>query len=203
VTPAFGAASYIPSIMMSRPLFFRERNDGLYRTITFLCYLTLEELFIAIPVTLLINTIMWFGLKLAGSFMLWWVSFFITYIAGIMVSYAICSISPSIDVANAAVPIFGVICLFFSGFLILISSVGWWWRWLVYACPTFWSFGAQMNNFFSGDRNIPYLESPSVTSHYGFDWMSAWEFVAMQVIFVVLFFILALLGLTYYKPISR
>ena len=203
VTPAFGAASYIPSIMLSRPLFFRERSDGLYRSITFLCYLVLEELFIAIPVTLLINTIMWFGLKLAGSFMLWWVSFFITYIAGIMASYAICSVSPSIDVANAAVPIFGVICLFFSGLLIRVSSVGWWWRWLVYACPTFWSFGAQMNNFFSGDRNIPYLEYPSVTSYYGVDWMSAWEFVAMQVIFVVVFFILALLGLSFYKPISR
>lgn len=203
VTPAFGAASYIPSIMLSRPLFFRERNDGLYRSLTFLSYLMLEELFVAIPVTLLINTIMWFGLKLAGSFILWWVSFFITYIAGITVSYAICSVSPSIDVANAAVPIFGVICLFFSGFLIRISSVGWWWRWLVYACPTYWSFGAQMNNFFAGDRNFEYLDSPSVTSYYGVDWMSAWEFVAMQCIFVVVFFVLALTGLSFYKPISR
>jgi len=124
VTPAFGAASYIPSIMLSRPLYFRERNDGLYGPCTFLSYLMLEEAIIAVPVTLLINTIMWFGLKLAGSWVMWWFSFYITFIAGITVSYAICSVSPGIGVANAAVPIFGVFCLFFSGFLIRIQDIG-------------------------------------------------------------------------------
>jgi ATP-binding cassette subfamily G (WHITE) protein 2 len=203
VTPAFGAASYIPAIMLSRPLFFRERNDGLYRSITFLIYLLTEEVLIAIPVTLLINMAMWFGLKLAGSFVLWWISFLVTYITGITVSYAICSVSPSIDVANAAVPIFGVICMFFSGFLIRMESIGWYWRWLVYLTPTYYSFGAQMRNFFSGERNFPYLGSSSVTSYYGLDWLSAWEFVAMQCIFVVVFFCMAWVGITKYKPVSR
>eukprot|EP00889_Picochlorum_renovo_P008115 jgi/Picre1/35145/NNA_002607.t1 len=166
VTPAFGAAAYIPSIMLARPLYFRERNDGLYRSVTFLMYLLLEEFFIAVPVTLIINVIMWFGMKLAGNFVLWWISFFITYIAGITVSYAICSVSPSIDVANAAVPIFGVICLFFSGYLIRADSIGWWWRWMLYLTPTYYGFGAQMNNFFSGERNFPFLGSPSVTSYF-------------------------------------
>ena len=203
VTPAFGAATYIPSIMLGRPLYFRERNDGLYRSVTFLTYLILEEFFIAVPVTLIINVIMWFGLKLAGNFVLWWLSFFITYIAGITVSYAICSVSPSIDVANAAVPIFGVICLFFSGFLIRPDSIGWWWRWMLYITPTFYGFGAQVNNFFQGERNFPYLGSPSVTSYFGTDWLTAWEFVAMQLIFPCVYFFLAWLGLTYYRPIVR
>lgn len=35
--PAFGAASYVPAIVLERPLFVRERNDGLYRVITYLC----------------------------------------------------------------------------------------------------------------------------------------------------------------------
>ena len=35
--PAFGASSYIPSIVLERGLFIRERNDGLYRVITYLC----------------------------------------------------------------------------------------------------------------------------------------------------------------------
>mmetsp|Transcript_144 Transcript_144/g.316 ORF Transcript_144/g.316 Transcript_144/m.316 type:complete len:615 (-) Transcript_144:60-1904(-) len=203
VTPAFGAAAYIPSIMLARPLYFRERNDGLYRSVTFLMYLLLEEFFIAVPVTLIINVIMWFGMKLAGNFVLWWISFFITYIAGITVSYAICSVSPSIDVANAAVPIFGVICLFFSGYLIRADSIGWWWRWMLYLTPTYYGFGAQMNNFFSGERNFPFLGSPSVTSYFGMDWLTAWEFVGMQLIFPCVFFFLAWLGLTYYRPIAR
>eukprot|EP01025_Chloroclados_australasicus_P041211 TRINITY_DN4350_c0_g1_i1.p1 TRINITY_DN4350_c0_g1~~TRINITY_DN4350_c0_g1_i1.p1 ORF type:complete len:528 (-),score=50.28 TRINITY_DN4350_c0_g1_i1:47-1465(-) len=34
--PAFGAASYVPAIVLERPLYVRERNDGLYRSITYL-----------------------------------------------------------------------------------------------------------------------------------------------------------------------
>eukprot|EP00890_Picochlorum_soloecismus_P003061 jgi/Picsp_1/3756/NSC_06591-R1_abc family transporter: multidrug len=203
VTPAFGAAAYVPSIMLARPLYFRERNDGLYRSITFLLYLITEEAIIAVPVTMAINTIMWFGLKLSGSWVLWWTSFLVTYIAGITVSYAICSVSPSIDVANAAVPIFGVICLFFSGYLIRLDDIGWWWRWFVYLTPTFYSFGAQMNNFFQGDRNFPYLGSDSVTKYFGFDFFTGWEFLGMQFIFPIVYFFLAWLGLTYYKPVKR
>ena len=29
--PAYGASSYVPSLVLERPLFVRERNDGLYR----------------------------------------------------------------------------------------------------------------------------------------------------------------------------
>ena len=35
--PAFGASAYVPSIVLERGLFIRERNDGLYRPITYLC----------------------------------------------------------------------------------------------------------------------------------------------------------------------
>lgn len=50
--PAFGAAAYIPQLFLARPLYFRERNDGLYRPITFLMYLMVEEVVVAIPVSL-------------------------------------------------------------------------------------------------------------------------------------------------------
>ena len=209
-TTAFGAATYVPNIVLSKPLYFRERNDGLYRSIAYLNYLFLEEVIIAVPTTLAINTIMWFALQLAGSFVCWWVSFFVAYVTGILVSYAICSVVPGgingLNIANAAVPIYGVICLFFSGFLITINATGWWWRWLIYACPTFWAFSAQMNNFFAGDRNIPYLGSASVTDYFGVSLLgngSPWPYVAMQCIFVVLFYLLAWAGLQFKQQVAR
>lgn len=209
-TTAFGAATYVPNIVLSKPLYFRERNDGLYRSIAYLNYLCLEEIIIAVPTTLAINTIMWFALQLAGSFVCWWVSFFVAYVTGIFVSYAICSVVPGgingLNIANAAVPIYGVICLFFSGFLITINATGWWWRWLIYACPTFWAFSAQMNNFFAGDRNIPYLGEASVTDYFGVSVLgngSPWPYVAMQCIFVALFYLLAWAGLQFKQQVSR
>ena len=36
--PAFTAVAYVPVIILERPLFLRERNDGLYRVITYLSF---------------------------------------------------------------------------------------------------------------------------------------------------------------------
>ncbi len=38
VLPAFTAVAYVPVIILERPLFLRERNDGLYRVITYLSF---------------------------------------------------------------------------------------------------------------------------------------------------------------------
>lgn len=203
ICPVFGAASYIPSIMLARPLYFRERNDGLYRPITFLLYLLLEEFIVAVPVTLSVCTVMWFGLGLAGSWFMWWVSFAITYISGIAMSYAICSYSPNIDVANAAVPVYGVSCMFFSGFLIAVKDMGWWWRWYVYLNPTYYAVGSQLSNFFSGDRDIVFVNDLTVTEYYNVNYLPAWGFVGMQLIFPVVFITLAWTGLAFKTTIQR
>ena len=50
--PAFGAASYVPAIVLERPLFVRERSDGLYRVITYLCAKMVEELFLALLISI-------------------------------------------------------------------------------------------------------------------------------------------------------
>lgn len=201
-TTAFGAAAYVPAVILAKPILAREVADGLYRPVTFLTSLLVEEIIIAIPTTLAINVAMSFALQLAGSFIAWFLTFFIAYVTGILVSYAICAFAPGgisgLNIANAAVPIYGVICLFFSGFLISVNSIGWWWRWLVYACPTFWGFSAQMNNFWreGTDRAIPYLGSPSVPAHFGVDVLgpSPWPYIGMQCVFPVVFFLLAAVG---------
>ena len=38
VMPAFTAVAYVPALILERPLFLRERNDGLYRVITYLSF---------------------------------------------------------------------------------------------------------------------------------------------------------------------
>jgi ATP-binding cassette subfamily G (WHITE) protein 2 len=134
ISPAFAAASFVPAIMLSRPLYFRERNDGLFRPITFLMFLLAEELLVAIPVSFIVCTMMWFGVGLAGSYIMWWCTFAISFVVGISSAYFISAMSPNMDVANAAVPIYGVLCMFFSGFLQRVNSMGWWWRWYVYIC---------------------------------------------------------------------
>lgn len=76
--PVFGAAAYVPEIMMGRPLYRREIADGLYTPLTYVLYLIIEELTIMLPIILLANTVMWFCMRLAGSFVLWWISQYVS-----------------------------------------------------------------------------------------------------------------------------
>ena len=42
--PAWGAVAFIPAIVLERALYVRERNDGLYRPVTYLAFKLIDEL---------------------------------------------------------------------------------------------------------------------------------------------------------------
>ena len=113
--PAFGAASYVPAIVLERPLFVRERNDGLYRVITYLCAKMLEELGIAMLNSLIFSNVVFWPLRLQGSWAPFWLVYFTTLSTGIVLAYFIAALSPNMDVANAALPAYVVTLLFFAG----------------------------------------------------------------------------------------
>lgn len=203
MAPAFSAASFVPQIMLSRPLYFRERNDGLFRPICFLMYLMAEECLVAIPVSFIVCTAMWFGVGLAGSYITWWLQFYLQFLCGVSSAYFLAALSPNIDTANALVPIYGVICMFFAGFLIIRTDMPWYWRWLMYATPTFYGVSGQVQNFFSGDRDIIFLNNQTVSNYYGVHLFSVWGYTGMQVIFPVVFSFLAWLALSYKTNVKR
>jgi len=72
--PAFGASAYMPSIVLERALFVRERNDGLYRVITYLIAKMIDELVLAVVGTLGVSLFVWFGVGLVGSFANFWLA---------------------------------------------------------------------------------------------------------------------------------
>ena len=49
LAPICGAVMYLPSMMLERALFIRERNDGLYRPLTYLVFKLLDELMMMAP----------------------------------------------------------------------------------------------------------------------------------------------------------
>jgi hypothetical protein len=62
--PAFGAASYVPAIVLERPLFQRERADGLYSVGAYLAAKIVEEVGLAFFSSLVFSCIVWFPLAL-------------------------------------------------------------------------------------------------------------------------------------------
>ena len=48
---------------------------------------------------------------------------------GIILGYFVSSFAPSMDAANAILPVYSVTLLFFCGFLIRFDSIPPWWQW--------------------------------------------------------------------------
>ena len=106
--PAFGAASYVPSLTLERKLFQRERNDGLYMVVTYTVYKLIEELLLAALASIGVAAFVFYGVKLQGSFGVFWIQYYLTLSVGIALAYFISAISPNLDVANALLPAYVV-----------------------------------------------------------------------------------------------
>lgn len=63
VIPAFAAGAYTPTISLERRLFYRERNDGLYRTTTYLACKMLEELAIMVAISAIVSVMVYFSVQ--------------------------------------------------------------------------------------------------------------------------------------------
>jgi ATP-binding cassette subfamily G (WHITE) protein 2 len=72
VLPAYGAASYVPSIVLERSLYVRERSDGLYYPITYLAAKMADELLIQTVCSVGFAAASFFAIGFQGSFGLFW-----------------------------------------------------------------------------------------------------------------------------------
>ncbi|KAK9808027.1 hypothetical protein WJX73_006051 [Symbiochloris irregularis] len=104
VTPGFSATTYVPSLVLERLLFYRERNDGLYSSVTYLLAKMTEELVAAAISSLIFCCLVFFPLKLAGSVLLFLCVFYLTTTIGIALAYLIAALSPTLATANTALP---------------------------------------------------------------------------------------------------
>ena len=61
----------------------RERNDGLYRVITYLCAKMLDELLIAVLASIIFACVVFYGVRLQGEWVLFWLVYLTTLSVGI------------------------------------------------------------------------------------------------------------------------
>ncbi|KAF6250828.1 P-loop containing nucleoside triphosphate hydrolase protein [Scenedesmus sp. NREL 46B-D3] len=164
--PAFGAAAYVPSLVLERNLYARERNDGLYRVFTYLAAKMFDELAINLVVSLPVVAVCFYGIRLQGSFVLFWLVYYVTLCVGIVLAYFVAALAPSMDVANAALPVYVTTLLFFGGFLFTFSTMPPWWKWYSFINPLRYSWTAVMLNQFEAIDPV-WLGGQTVLEYYG------------------------------------
>lgn len=146
VVPAFAAGAYTPSISLERTLFYRERNDGLYRTSTYLACKMAEELLVMIIYSAGVSAMVFYIVQLHGSFLLFWLVFLTANAVSVAFAYLVAAAAPNLDVANAVVPAFMMLMLFFAGFLIMVSAMPVWLQWVPYVNFLKYGFTALQTN---------------------------------------------------------
>ncbi|WPT13876.1 ABC transporter G family member 34 [Picochlorum sp. SENEW3] len=182
--PAFGAASYVPAIVLERPL------AG-----------------VALLSSLIFSNVVFWPIKFQGQWVLFWLVYYATLGCGIVVAYFVAALSPNMDVANAALPSYVVTLLFFSGFLLRWSDIPKWWQWYGYINFLRYAWGSLMVNQFGGfDSLPPFVSDPepiSILDYYSLGGVSKWAWFGIELAFFVVFFFFAFLALTYVRHVRR
>ncbi|EFN50715.1 hypothetical protein CHLNCDRAFT_142571 [Chlorella variabilis] len=203
VLPAFGAASYVPSIVLERPLFVREQSDGLYRVSTYLAFKMIEEFSLAFINSIVFANIVFWALQLQGSFVLFWLVYLATLATGIVLAYTIAALSPNMDVANAALPTYVTALLFFAGCLIRWEDIPNYWKWFGYIDVLRYAYGALMRNQFAGERNVVFVNNTTVLDYYSLAGINMWGWVGIEACFTVVFCFFAYLALRFVRHVKR
>lgn len=94
-------------------MFIRERADGLYSVFAYLMNKVLEEVILAAATSVVFSASAFYAIGYEGSFATYWVVYYLTLCTGIVLAYLVAAISPSMEVANAALPAYVVTLLFF------------------------------------------------------------------------------------------
>uniref|UniRef100_A0A383VBA5 ABC transporter domain-containing protein n=1 Tax=Tetradesmus obliquus TaxID=3088 RepID=A0A383VBA5_TETOB len=202
LAPICAAMMYLPSIGMERALYIRERNDGLYRPVTYLLFKLLDELLMMAPVTAGTTAAVFFACKLQGSYLLFWLVQYATLANGTALAYFLASISPGLMVAMPLLSFVLIVSLVCCGFMIRVAAMPAYWSWAVKANVVHYSWGALMINQYEGHKQSR-LGSMNVLSYFGFAAGDAWMHLAIVVGFFFGWSFFTWLALAYARNYKR
>ena len=86
----------MPTLNLERKLFYRELADGCYSPTTYYFSKFIEEAVIALFTSALFCVIVFFGLKLTGNFGVFFLTYYLTTLIGVILAYAVSAAVPSL-----------------------------------------------------------------------------------------------------------
>jgi len=110
----------------------------------------IEEAVLCTITSLVFGVIVFFAMKLQGSFLNFAVAYFLTTMVGIVLAYAVAAVAPNMEAANALLPTYVTTCMYFGGLFILFDKIPTGWKWYSYTSFLRYAWGAMMQNQFKG-----------------------------------------------------
>jgi len=147
---------YIPGLIIDKPVFIRESNDGCYRTISYVCANYLIEAIAVACSSICYTCVLYWAIggmnPSVGAFFFFMFTHFVYSLTAIVITLSIAAPLPSIEVSSGAVAVYALLNVAIMGFL---SEVPVWWGWACFISYMRWGFGAFMiNQFESGPIDL-------------------------------------------------
>eukprot|EP00793_Prasinoderma_coloniale_P003518 PRCOL_00002892-RA len=201
---AFSAAIYVPQLFLERPVFYRERADGLYRTPTYLAYNLIQEFGFAIVGALaFVSIVFWsIGFSDRGNFGVFLLIYYLSFIMSISAAYLAAAAMPALELANALVPLYMAFNLFFAGFLLPLPQIPQGWYWYTFINPLRFAFTSWLVEQYEG-TDFVVIDGQTVLEYYGVEGETLALLMVYLALFTVVFVCLALAALTFIRHGSR
>jgi len=149
----FTTSVYVPTLIEERPVFLRERHDACYRVISYVLHKIIIEGVTGIAAVLIFSPIVYWSCSLSDhiySYIFFNLTLWTLNFAAVMLTLAVASASPNVEIAGAAVPLVMTLNFFCGGFMVLSDKLPPWWRWLYNISYVQWGYSALMVNQFEG-----------------------------------------------------
>jgi len=162
---AFSSLGSLAMFLFDRAIYIREHRNGMYRPSAYYLGKMVQDLPLACLVTFIFDVITYYmvGLRQSASHFGWFVLIMLLVMLN---SYSMCmfvsNISKNYQVANLIAPVFMVLYLLPSGFMINLDSLPVYWRWLKYVSFFRFGFESLVVNEFDGE----FFFDANTTSYY-------------------------------------
>ena len=115
----------------------------------------IEEGAIGLLVTLVGQAIVYAVVGLRGSFLRYWLVYWLVQQSGVALAYVCASLAPNMDAANTLLPVYNTCQLLFSGLLIRRKDIAPGWAWWPHTLFVRYGWQAQLMNHFGRNREPP------------------------------------------------
>jgi ABC-type multidrug transport system ATPase subunit len=146
----YGAASVVATLVLDRPLFYRETNDGCYGPCAYYIYKLIQEGFLCVFTSLMFMLMVYWGVGFQGNFAMMGLIYYLTTMISVALAYAIASLAPDVDTASAMLPTYVTTVMFVGGLIMLIEEIPDWWAWYGWTSFIRYAWAALMLTQFDG-----------------------------------------------------
>jgi ATP-binding cassette, subfamily G (WHITE), member 2 len=206
---AFTSMGILPTIVLERPVYRRERADGCYTPAAYVFYKLLEEMLPQLPAGLIYSALVFYLVDLQGSFLVFWLVYVVSTANSIACTLLVSAISPNTSIAGAFMSSYATTLFFFSGYLIPYSSIPVYWQWYATIDYLRYSFGSMMANQFSESSSatsggaVPVAGGFQPLAFYDLENVNRWTWLGYQAIFFPVFTLLLWASLKWLQHTKR